>query len=174
MPSTPDIRSIQKAFYNETFQRYEIVAPNIYLDWQFNEMDLLGLRKSGYIDEIEIKLSKSDFLADFKKTVQVKSSYKCIVSERYAYDGYFKKTKHHAIKDGLPHCNYFSFLMPEDLAKKCEIPEYAGLYLYKIDKFGDGKVREVKTAPLLHKRKISDRFKYEIGRKMAYRYWNAT
>ena len=36
-------------------------------------MDLFGFRKgSGFTDEIEIKLSRSDYLADFKKTTYVK------------------------------------------------------------------------------------------------------
>jgi hypothetical protein len=80
------IKDIQRAFYYKTYQRYEMVAPNIYID-QNNEMDLMGLRRSGYIDEIEIKLSKSDFQADFKKTVRIKSVYPCIVSENYQYSG---------------------------------------------------------------------------------------
>lgn len=153
-------------------QRYEIVAPNIYLDWKFNEMDIFGLRRSGYVDEVEIKLSKSDFNADFKKTVHIKSQCRCIVSESYSYGGHFKKLKHEALQDGQPHCNYFSFLLPDELVDKCEIPDYAGLYVFKYDRNGRGYVSEVKAARLLHKRKLSEQLKYEVGRKMAYRYWN--
>jgi hypothetical protein len=167
------IKNIQQAFYNRTFQRYEIVAPNIYLDWQFNEMDLMALRRSGYIDEIEIKLSRSDYLADFKKTVDVKSAYRCLIDNRYSHEGHYKKFKHEALQEGMPNCNYFSFLMPDELAEKCDIPEYAGLYTCKVDNAGHIRVREVKPAPLLHKRKITEKMKYQIGRKMAYRYWHA-
>ena len=167
------VKDIQLAFYQKTFQRYEIVAPNIYLDWQFNEMDLMGLRRSGYTDEIEIKVSRSDYLADFKKTVKVKSQYQCVINDSYSHSGYFDKLKHEAIKEGMPHCNYFSFLMPEELADKCDIPDYAGLYICRVDNAGRLRVFEKKTAPLLHRRKISERKKYEIGRKMVYRYWHA-
>lgn len=161
-------RDLQLAFYKHTVQRYEIVAPNIHLDWQFNEMDILGLRRSGYVDEVEIKLTRSDFLADFKKKVKVKDG-KIEIVPGHFHTNFVDTPKHDAVKQGLAHCNYFSFLMPESLADKCEIPEYAGLYIYKER---SNWIVEVKKAPLLHKRKISEQLKYEIGRKMAYRYWN--
>jgi len=131
--------------------------PNIFMDW-CNEMDLMGLRRSGYIDEIEIKLSRSDFLADFKKTVRL--------------DG-CNELKHELLPLGQAKSNYFAFLMPEELAEKCEIPEYAGLYTCRVDKVGNVRVSEARTAPLLHKRKITENMKYQIGKKMAYRYWHA-
>jgi len=52
--------------------RYEMLLPNVYVK-NSCEMDLLGVRKSGFIDEIEIKMSKSDFNADFKKTSLVET-----------------------------------------------------------------------------------------------------
>ena len=167
---TPVIE-MQKAFYQHTFQRYELTAPNVYPDWEFNEMDIFALRRSGYIDEIEIKRSKADFLADFKKTIKVKG--KKIHRGSYSYDEYIDILKHDAFEYGIPHCNYFSFLIPEDLVDKCDIPEYAGLYVYKVNRHGEGRVTEIKTAKLLHKRKISNDMKYAIARKMAYRYWKA-
>ena len=153
-------------------QRYEIVAPNIYLDWNFNEMDIMGLRRSGYIDEVEIKLSKSDFGADFKKKVMVMGDEK-FSSRGGDYHKYSEILKHDALQKGLPPCNYFSFLMPKSLADKCEIPHYTGLYVYHDTECGRGRIVEIKKAPLLHKRKIDDVKKYEVGRKMAYRYWKA-
>lgn len=164
------VNDMQVAFYQHTFQRYEIVAPNIYLDWRFNEMDIFALRKgSGYVDEVEIKTSRSDYLADFKKTVSVKGE---IVTKSWGENQtYNEKPKHEALNDGLNPCNYFSFLLPETLEEKCEVPEYAGLYVYRVDNAGVGRVSEVKKAPLLHKRKIDENMKFNVGRKMAYRYW---
>lgn len=163
-------RDLQLAFYQSTYQRYELTAPNIYLDWQFKEMDILAVRKSGYLDEIEIKLTASDFKADFKKTVKVKRG--IITSNFIEYPNYVDKRKHEAIPEGILHCNYFSFLIPEELIDKCGIPNYAGLYTYRSIKKGVGRVTEVIKAPLLHRRKISTELKYMVGRKMAYRYWS--
>ena len=174
MPNTGvtlNASEMQIAFYSHTFQRYEILAPNIYVG-NNGEMDLLGLRRSGYIDEIEIKISRSDFLADFKKTTHVKSEYKCIINERHQYSGYRRVTKHSAIKNGETSCNYYYFLLPVELSEKCEIPEYAGLYVCYTDNAGGLRVEEKKRAPLIHRRKISDKTKYDIGRKMAFKYWH--
>lgn len=146
---------MQKAFYRATYQRYELVAPNIYLGDCSGEMDLLAIRRSGYIDEIEIKVSKPDFKADFNKTVWCPEEHKYIL-------------KHRSIKENTRLCNYFSFLLPEALSGNCEIPEYAGLFIYH----ANGIVREEKRAPLLHRRKIDTELKYSIGRKMTYRYWH--
>ncbi|MCK5020813.1 MAG: hypothetical protein KAS32_27575 [Candidatus Peribacteraceae bacterium] len=154
-------KNLQKAFYARWSPRYELVAPNIYLDYLRGEMDILGIRPSGYVDEIEIKISVSDFRADFRKTIKV-------VDETGAR--YSKKLKHEALREGLTHCNYFSFLLPEELIDKCEgeIPECYGIYTYK-----NGDVVEKRKASLLHRNKISEKHKYNIGRKMAYRFWNS-
>ena len=167
------VLDMQRRFFSHTFQRYEIVAPNIYFEWS-SEMDLLGVRKSGFIDEIEIKISRSDFLADFRKKAHIKSKYPCLYGvdgNGYSHEGHFQKNKHEAMQSGEMFCNYFSFLLPERLAEQCEIPEYAGLYIYKEYENGHTRVSEVKTASRLHKRKITEQQKYHIGRKMAYRYW---
>lgn len=157
------VKDMQNAFYKHTFQRYEMLAPNVYLDGSTHEMDLMGIRRrSNYVDEVEIKISRSDYLKDFKKTVYIQEG-----SE------YVDKSKHELLESGLINCNYFSFLLPKELADKFDdIPEYSGLYVYHTRKSGKGYISEVKSAPLLHKRKIEEDTKYKIGRKLAYRYWN--
>jgi len=47
--------------------RTNIIVPN--LSWGFiqHEMDMAVITKSGYLKEIEIKISKADFLKDFEK-----------------------------------------------------------------------------------------------------------
>ena len=150
------VEKLQSSFHLTTFGRYEFLLPNIH--FLHNEMDLFGFRKgSGFSDEIEVKLTRSDFLADFKKTT-------C-----YAGQG---KLKHDAIKEGVYTCNYFSFLMPKELADKCEIPPHCGLYVYTENRHGQGFVREVVSPPRLHKRKLGDEKKYEIAKKATWKVWN--
>lgn len=48
-------KELQRVFYKHYFMNYDLIAKNTYIGWQYNEMDLLGIRRSGYIDEIEIK-----------------------------------------------------------------------------------------------------------------------
>ena len=167
----PTEKDLQKEFWRSTYPRYEILAPNICLDWMSGEMDLLGLRKSGFVDEIEIKLTKADFKADFKKTIKVKE--KGIIKYPYSksYPVYEDKLKHDLIPLGKTYCNYYSFLMPEDLIGMCEIPDYAGVYAYYIDRAGNPRIRVMKSSPRLHSNKLPTRLQYEVGRKMGYRYW---
>jgi len=62
--------------------------------------------------------------------------------------------------------------MSYDLADKCEIPKYAGLYTYSIISDNYIRIKEIKLAPRLHSNKIDDDLKYQLGRKMAFKYWN--
>jgi len=148
---------IQLAFYQSFYKRYKIIAPNIFV--KYNEMDIIAIRSSGYIDEIEIKLTKSDFKADFNKKIGNR------------WNG--NTNKHKALKEGsnLLICNYFSFLIPKGLVDIDLIPEYCGVYIYN----DNGKrkfVYEVRKANIIHKKKQDVKLHREIGIKMMYRYWN--
>lgn len=103
------------------------------------ESDFLALTKSGYLYEGEVKVSRSDFKADFKKKGK-----HTLLQESYA--------KIEGIEGKLrPH--YFFYAVPENLITEDEVPEYAGLvYMTQYYPF----YRWVKQAPLLHKEKFSD------------------
>lgn len=90
--------------------------------------DFFSFLWSGYCQEVEIKLSRSDFKADFKKP------------------------KHEAIKQGKFKgvANRFYYAVPNGLIKENEIPDYAGL-IY-VSEFGSLNV--IKKAPLLHRLKF--------------------
>ena len=149
-------KKLQKAFFRKTHNRYSLLIPNVYLRGHGCELDLFGVRRSGYSDEIEIKLSVSDFNADFKKQMQV------LVEDKYT-----DMLKHEAIESKLMPCNYFSFLVPHTIIDKCNVPDYAGLYVFT----QYGRVQQVKKAPLLHRQKLSDEAIYFVARKMAMRHW---
>lgn len=77
------------------------VFPNTYLGR--HEADIFEVTKAGYLYEFEVKISRADFFADAKK---VGKSDKVMSGER---------------------CNHFIYLVPQDLIKPEEVPEYAGL-----------------------------------------------
>jgi len=86
--------------------RKHIVVPN--LSWGFDgmhECDLFFVRKTGYAFEVEIKRSKADLLADFKKGHNHVDKKNRIVQLYYA--------------------------IPRELLKKCEehIPEDSGIII---------------------------------------------
>jgi len=72
-PSTAEIECLVADFFKP---RINLVVPNV--SWGFHghhECDLFVITKSGYAYEIEIKISKSDLLADQKKNHNHRSNY---------------------------------------------------------------------------------------------------
>lgn len=102
------------------------------------ECDVISISKSDYIYEYEVKISKSDFKADFKKNKHKHMLERKSVNESKNY--YY-----------IP--NYFYFVVPESLISIDDVPEYAGLMYLINDEFV-----EVKKAPILHKTKASPSF----------------
>jgi len=93
--------------------RQNIIVPNISWGFGMHECDLFLIRKSGVAVEVEIKRSKSDLLADFKK-------------------------RHHH-KDRQNRITELYYALPEELYEGCKdlIPEDAGIivcYRYTNDK----------------------------------------
>jgi len=115
------------------------------------EADVLGITPADYIVEFEIKRSRSDYRADFKK----EHKHKCL-SEGDGYNLYDRRVKGKKTGDKtvwfkIP--NRFYYVCERDLIKKEEIPTYAGLiYIYK-DAKNDVRSYVAKKAPLLHKQK---------------------
>jgi hypothetical protein len=112
---------------------------NLYVFSNSWESDYLSLTKSGYLYEGEVKISKSDFKADFKKEK------KHLLLET-KYNG-----KSLSDNDLCPH--YFFYAVPEGLIDVSEVPEYAGL-VYATTYYPY--VKWVKKPPLLHKEKYDD------------------
>lgn len=173
---------LQRDYYWCEQSRYEMVLPNVHMNAGF-EMDLMGVRrgKRHYIEEIEVKISKADFKADFKKKVNVKrlpeemQGHQPAYSQRMIY-----MEKHEALQKGRLLPNYFSFLIPESLQPKVEdlIPEYAGLYVWYDTrththhaKSWGGRIKCVKRPKILHKDTPSTELLYKKARGITFRYW---
>lgn len=91
-----------------------------------HESDVLSINKSGYLTEFEIKISRSDFKADFKK----------------------RKWLKHNFNNENRIANRFYYVCPKGMILENEVPDFAGLIYYL-----DDVLIYVKTAPLLHKTK---------------------
>lgn len=83
--------------------RKNIIVPNISWGFGMHECDVFLIKKSGVAVEIEIKRSKSDLLADFKKG--------------------------HNHKDRQNRITEFYYAFPENLYESCKdlVPENAGI-----------------------------------------------
>lgn len=165
-----------RVFLRNYVTRYRLAAPNLLLPGGC-EADILGVRKSGFVDEIEIKISRGDFLADFRKQVQVRNPAYDKTKPHYqqalaGLSPWEWIPKHEALAAGRLVLNYFAFLLPTELAEQClgDVPDHAGLYEFRPD-IWDGQIRAVKRAPRLHGGKVSEQIELDILRKLSWRYW---
>lgn len=110
------------------------------------ECDVLAISKSNLASEYELKITRSDFLADFKKPKHKKF-------ER-GEGGYISK---------------FWYVVPEGLIKKKEVPDYAGLMYYR--KQGKHRiVTPVKQPKTLRANKIDTKTFRRLYRSMMFRF----
>jgi len=115
------------------------------------ECDLISVTPAGFINEFEIKLSKYDYKADFKKRI-----------------------KHEALSEALKNPTslwvrptYFWYVI---FGFQVDVPDYAGLMIAD-----DGHYRirfeEIKRAPRLSKRLINNKQKETLYRGVYWRFW---
>lgn len=116
--------SIQKAICKEEVLKGNLPCENISVG--FAEMDILSILKSGYIVEYEVKVSRSDFKADAKKS----------------------KWKYFDLRIETQIPNYFYYVCPEGMIDVSEIQDYAGLIYFK-----SGEIAIIKKAKILHRYK---------------------
>lgn len=140
----------------------EIAAANTYALKVGFESDFVAVTQSQYIHEVEVKISKQDFKADFKKSKMTRGFDK-------SYGIWKEMEKHEMIATGN-HTNYFWFCLPRGVIDESDIPEHAG-YIEIVDREVGFDLNVVKKAPLLHKNKTDIKVKYRIAKSMTYKAW---
>ena len=137
-------RAIQSLLYYWAIQLGDqMMAPNVC--FVTREADFWSVTRSGKSRECEIKISRSDFHADRKKT-----------------------KKHDMLRNREKRGpNYFYYVYPVGLLQTPELPEYAG----GIEVQAGLQPKVVKRAPLLHKEPVPDAIRERVLRSMMYRYW---
>ncbi len=139
---------IQQLILNR-FRHEKYIVPNIHL--RLGEADILLVRRSGYAEEFEIKLTKPDFRADAKK-----------ITKHTWYSQVFQD-------DNPLRCfgiNRFSYVLPDSLGITADdVPDYAGLYHVR----SGGGIVCIKHPPLIHKKKF-EHWDREIAASCSARY----
>lgn len=140
------------------------------------ECDFFAVARSGYSYEVEIKVSRSDYFADFnkeekhralawKEDLYVRRTYVCdgisdrvkqmILSGHWNQYPLQSRIKILPIEQVRP--NKFVFAVPEGLVDASEVPDYAGLMYIKPsskrDYIHSDDCQYVKQPPVLHKAK---------------------
>lgn len=117
-------KDIQESLCKEEVLKGNLPCENISLGMFNSEIDVLSILKSGYIVEYEVKISRSDFKADAKKS---------------KWEWWDLK-----IENRMP--NYFYYVCTDDLIKVDEIQDFAGL-IY----INENSYRVIKKAKILHR-----------------------
>lgn len=144
---------------------YDVIIPNFFFGRY--EMDVFKLMQSGLVIEYEIKISRSDFFADFKKCRSVIDLGAPLetVSETYSrFRKRVKTTKHDEMISKNCSCNRFFFVVPAELIKPDEVPAHAGLLYFNGYSFD-----MIKNAPLIHKQKQDQSIYKKIALKLSFR-----
>jgi len=124
---------------------------------EMQECDVISISKANYIYEYEVKISRSDFKADFNK-----EKHKLMLERRCVKDRLIKENNQ-MVKDTLyltP--NYFNFVVPTGLVSVEDVPEYAGL-IYCDENLN---FEVIKKAPLIHKTKASYNFIRQLSHNL--------
>lgn len=163
MTSKDILNALEKHYDNAAY-----TVSNIYFfGHPYSETDFLVVQKSGYIYDIEVKVSRSDFKADFKKvdkhSILRLGGYTKPHRVGYKHEGKIKLARIGEIIPFHPP-NRFYYAVPEGLITKKEVPPYAGLLYIK----PDGKVVKIKEAPLLTK--VKTPYEKVFANKFYYAY----
>lgn len=128
---------------------------------------MISVTAKGYMNEFEIKVSKSDFKADKlkKKHADIEFWMNGVTETNFVgRDGYV----HPRLKRNIVQpANRLWYVVPEFLITAAHVNSLHGL-IYVSD---TGHVKIIKQAPLLHKTPMPESYKEQIARSYMWRYW---
>jgi len=147
---------------NHYIQREKYCVSNVYCFHPFYcETDFLIVKKNGYIYDLELKVSRADYLVDKKKIHKhsiLKNGY---FQVDYRYSGKHEPNTPIYTND-RPH--KFFYACPEGLIKESELESHQGL-IYVLE---SGEIKIIKQAKFLHKEKID--IEQKLCNKFYYSY----
>jgi hypothetical protein len=147
-------RRIQHAIYRWRRSSSQIVMPN-FTPHGWAECDVWAVTKAGYTHEFEIKLTRSDFLADSRKVGKHVRLRKC---RSLTY---------------LPVCFWYVFAAKAwKRIAESEVPEYAGIIVASSADDRRIALATERKAPRLHSNKTEERVIQQAHTSCYYRYWN--
>ena len=151
-----------QSMYFRRFGKSGLMVPNFRPNGWL-ECDIWCVTSSGYVHEVEIKLSKSDFLADRRKKLSA------LVPGCGGADSFvgLPSMKHDLLESGDCHPSRFSFLVPLGLVSEIDVPDWAGLIVAH-----PRRLEVLRRAPKLHNRKVSEDEISRARRVFYLRYWD--
>jgi hypothetical protein len=135
--SNQSSKNIEGALSMHLYEKQHSPITTHFTGLGLGECDVISISKSNYIYEYEVKISRSDFFADFKKEKHIPM----LEGRSTRGDIYLSP-------------NYFYFVTPINLVSSDEVPKYSGLiYMDDLLQF-----TIIKKAPLIHNIKANEKF----------------
>jgi len=129
-------KEIQETICKAEIHKGNHVAENFNYFFR-GELDVISLAKSGYVSEFEVKVSRSDFRADAKKS-------------KWQYINWCLESKSELSSRYLP--NYFTYVCPlingKGIILESDLKPYMGLIYFQ-----DGELITVRKSKIIHKNK---------------------
>lgn len=145
-----------------------LVFPNVFVD--LFEADIMEITKAGYAHELEVKISRADFMADVKK-----EQHTWVKNADWTKRKRITINKHEHMRAG-ERVNTFTYIVPEGLVREDEVPQKAGLIYVTVNEYR-GKTRfsfkVIRKAGNLSKTKHGERIKEKCLLSTYYRYHNS-
>lgn len=129
---------------------HEVAVPNLTALYYW-ECDLISVTRSGMVHEYEIKISQSDYRADFKKRKHEQMEMEWGMVNRAKLSP-----------------NYFWYAIYGFSIPIADIPAKAGL----LEINEKGQITIIKNAPRLHSDKLTEKQRYSLARWLSYKLKN--
>lgn len=142
-------KNIEASIVMYLYEKQHTPITTHFTGYGLSECDVISVSKSNYIYEYEVKISRSDFKADFKK-----EKHKLMTERRSTQERIIKENNQMISDVWYLTPNYYYFVVPYGLVSIDEVPEYAGL-IYVSESF---EFTIIKKPILIHKEKASSRF----------------
>ena len=155
--SNTESKNIEASLVMYLYEKQHSPISSHFTAYGLSECDVISISKSDYIYEYEVKISRSDFKADFKK-----EKHKLMLEGVGTKQRLIKENNKMISDTWYLTPNYFYFVVPENLIKIEEIPDYAGLmYMNENLEFDI-----IKKAPLIHKTKATSNFIRQLSHSL--------
>jgi hypothetical protein len=142
-----------------------IVMPNTYLLGSPWEADALTVTPAGYWHEYEIKVSMSDYRADFRKQLYGGNNCEVTKHELYASDSAIERP----YRKPTPKPKSFTFVVPDGMLEGVEVPDYCRVIEY-VKGYGNWSMRHMKGGRELKKpTKLNDAQIFNLAVKATQR-----
>ena len=144
-----------------------ITMANVYMIGSPWESDLVNISPARFFTEFEIKISKQDFNADFRKKFYSINKHEWLAGKQF--DG-----PKFNVAEKIPKPKQFYFVLLDGICQEKDIPAHCGMIVFNPAKFRPnwpaGALEIVRQAPLIKPpKKLTEKAIYNIAVKAASR-----